>query len=199
MEKTSYDAAAFVEAWKQVWSSVTCLPNFRRDMVGRVFVDILNEPDSQWQAWQPKDGKAGAWPGCGHQRCTGCGLEADMTGRHLSIIIVPGRRVLQLSLLLCMHAVLYPTARQRSLCSTGNPQELLCVPPCVAAGMTELYLGVMDALWAMTPGAPVFFINGGGQGAYAVSQMLLQPCKAGHAPGAACPVCHNNVCASVCS
>jgi hypothetical protein len=59
MEKTSYDAAAFVEAWKQVWSAVTCLPNFRRDMVGRVFVDILNEPDSQWQAWQPKDGKAG--------------------------------------------------------------------------------------------------------------------------------------------
>jgi hypothetical protein len=65
MEKTSYDAAAFVEAWKQVWASVTCLPNFRRDMVGRVFVDILNEPDSQWQAWQPKDGKAGAWPGPG--------------------------------------------------------------------------------------------------------------------------------------
>jgi hypothetical protein len=61
MEKTSYDAAAFVEAWKQVWSAVTCLPNFRRDMVGRVFVDILNEPDSQWQAWQPKDGKAGQW------------------------------------------------------------------------------------------------------------------------------------------
>lgn len=92
MEKTSYDAAAFVEAWKQVWSAVSCLPNFRRDMVGRVFVDILNEPDSQWQAWQPKDGKA---------------------------------------------------------------------------GMTELYLGVMDALWALTPGAPIFFINGGGQGAYA--------------------------------
>ncbi|KAF6266483.1 glycoside hydrolase superfamily [Scenedesmus sp. NREL 46B-D3] len=92
MEKTSYDAAAFVEAWKQVWASVTCLPNFRRDMVGRVFVDILNEPDSQWQTWQPKDGKA---------------------------------------------------------------------------GMTELYLGVMDALWAMTPGAPIFFVNGGGQGNYA--------------------------------
>jgi hypothetical protein len=32
--------------------------------------------------------------------------------------------------------------------------------------MTELYLGVMDALWAMTPGLPIFFVEGGGQGAY---------------------------------
>lgn len=40
--------------------------------------------------------------------------------------------------------------------------------------MTELYLGVMDALWALTPGAPIFFINGGGQGAYAVSGARLQ-------------------------
>jgi hypothetical protein len=39
--------------------------------------------------------------------------------------------------------------------------------------MTELYLGVMDALWAMTPGAPIFFINGGGQGAYAVGGKQL--------------------------
>jgi hypothetical protein len=32
--------------------------------------------------------------------------------------------------------------------------------------MTELYLGVMDALWEMTPGLPIFFVEGGGQGAY---------------------------------
>lgn len=59
MEKTSYDAAAFVQSWSDVWQEVSCLPNFNRDMVGRVFVDILNEPDSQWQGWQPRDGKAG--------------------------------------------------------------------------------------------------------------------------------------------
>jgi hypothetical protein len=29
--------------------------------------------------------------------------------------------------------------------------------------MTELYLGVMDELEAMTPGAPIFFVEGGGQ------------------------------------
>ena len=32
--------------------------------------------------------------------------------------------------------------------------------------MTELYLGVMDALWEMTPGLPLFFVEGGGQGGY---------------------------------
>ena len=32
--------------------------------------------------------------------------------------------------------------------------------------MTELYLGTMDALWEMTPGLPIFFVEGGGQGGY---------------------------------
>lgn len=91
MEQTSFNAEAFVSAWEEVWSAIACLQNFRRDLEGRVFVDILNEPDSQWQGWQAKQGKA---------------------------------------------------------------------------GMTELYLGVMDALWELTPGAPIFFINGGGQGNY---------------------------------
>jgi hypothetical protein len=84
MEKTSYDAAAFVEAWKQVWSSVTCLPNFRRDMVGRVMVDILNEPDSQWQTWQPKDGKAGEGPGDEAAIPAEEAGRRQMTGRHLA-------------------------------------------------------------------------------------------------------------------
>jgi hypothetical protein len=66
---------------------------------------------------------------------------------------------------------------------------VLRVPPCAAAGMTELYLGVMDALWAMTPGAPIFFINGGGQGAYAVSWVLLQPCTTRNAHGQAVCLC----------
>lgn len=53
--------------------------------------------------------------------------------------------------------------------------------------MTELYLGVMDALWEMTPDAPIFFINGGGQGAYAVSTNSL------HTRLAAAPSSFNSV------
>lgn len=75
MEKTSYDVAAFVSAWAEVWQEVTCLPNFNRDMIGRVFVDILNEPDSQWQGWQPKDGKAGRLPRC----CMHCHIAGCLT------------------------------------------------------------------------------------------------------------------------
>lgn len=29
--------------------------------------------------------------------------------------------------------------------------------------LKDLYLGAMDALWALTPGSPIFFIEGGGQ------------------------------------
>jgi hypothetical protein len=59
-ESTSYNAAQFIESWKWVWGRVACLPNFQSDLAGRVFVDILNEPDSQRQGWQAMDGKAGA-------------------------------------------------------------------------------------------------------------------------------------------
>lgn len=51
-----------------MWSKFACLPHFEEDFKGRVFVDILNEPDSQGQGWQPKESKAGeldrvaAWP-----------------------------------------------------------------------------------------------------------------------------------------
>lgn len=30
-------------------------------------------------------------------------------------------------------------------------------------GFTDLYLGAMDAIWAMTPGAPIFVVEGAGQ------------------------------------
>ncbi|KIZ06214.1 hypothetical protein MNEG_1745 [Monoraphidium neglectum] len=91
-EMTSHSAKDFIDGWKWVWSKFSCLPNFEEDMKGRLFLDILNEPDSQRQGWQPNESGA--------------------------------------------------------------------------AGMTELYLGVMDALWEMTPGLPIFFVEGGGQGAY---------------------------------
>jgi hypothetical protein len=30
------------------------LPNYASDLAGRVMVDLMNEPDSQQQGWQPK-------------------------------------------------------------------------------------------------------------------------------------------------
>jgi len=73
---------------KQVWSRFACLPNFEEDMKGRLFVDILNEPDSQGQGWQPKEGKAGGWlcagrisgrPGAGTSGCKGVRLPSGGT------------------------------------------------------------------------------------------------------------------------
>jgi hypothetical protein len=60
-EQTSHNAKDFVAGWKWVWSKFACLPNFDEDFAGRLFVDILNEPDSQGQGWQPKEGRAGAF------------------------------------------------------------------------------------------------------------------------------------------
>jgi hypothetical protein len=68
MEQTSFVVDDFVREWKKVWAYIGCLPNFERDIKGRLLVDICNEPDSQWQGWQPKNGKAGA----GERSC-GCG------------------------------------------------------------------------------------------------------------------------------
>lgn len=92
MEQTSYVVDDFVREWKKVWEAVACLPNFESDLKGRLLVDLANEPDSQWQGWQVKNGKA---------------------------------------------------------------------------GFTDLYLGAMDAIWSMTPDAPIFVVEGAGQGAYA--------------------------------
>lgn len=96
LEYTSYDTRDFVGNWTQVWRAVTCLPNFQQDLKGRIFLDLLNEPDSIGQRWEDQQNPPG-----GH----------------------------------------------------AGP----------AAGTTDLYLTAMDALWAMTPGAPIFFVEGGGQ------------------------------------
>lgn len=42
-----------------------------------------------------------------------------------------------------------------------------CAAPLPPAGFTDLYLGAMDAIWTMTPDAPIFVVEGAGQGAYA--------------------------------
>jgi aryl-phospho-beta-D-glucosidase BglC (GH1 family) len=93
-EYTSYSTEAFVGNWTQLWRAVSCLPNFESGLRGRVFVDLLNEPDSIGQRWE----RTNPW---------------------------------------------------------GNNGE--------AEGLKEIYLSAMDALWRITPGAPLFFVEGGGQ------------------------------------
>jgi hypothetical protein len=39
---------------------VTCLPNFQQDMANRVFVDVMNEPDSMGIRWESQGGRPGA-------------------------------------------------------------------------------------------------------------------------------------------
>lgn len=39
---------------------MSCLPNFQRDLANRVFVDIMNEPDSMQIKWEADGAKPGA-------------------------------------------------------------------------------------------------------------------------------------------
>lgn len=39
---------------------VSCLPNFQRDLANRVFIDVMNEPDSMQISWEPNGNKPGA-------------------------------------------------------------------------------------------------------------------------------------------
>lgn len=145
-ELTSHDARAFVDSWKWVWSKFACLPGFQEDMRGRLFVDVLNEPDSQGQGWQAKEGKA---------------------GESLVAVAVCRRRCC--SVLLCLFL---PSVRRARVRCVGrgwwrDAQTFTHRHPKKnddRKGMTELYLGTMDALESMTPGHPVFFVEGGGQG-----------------------------------
>lgn len=41
-------------------SRVLAMPNFEADIKGRVFVDVMNEPDSMGIRWEPSNGKPGA-------------------------------------------------------------------------------------------------------------------------------------------
>lgn len=50
-EQTSHNPAAFVAGWTRVWRAILALPNFESDLRGRVFLDVLNEPDSMGMAW----------------------------------------------------------------------------------------------------------------------------------------------------
>eukprot|EP00775_Hariotina_reticulata_P004256 gene4256-4507_t len=59
-ETQAYDLTAFVDAWVNLWASVTCLPNFESDMAGRIILDIMNEPDSMGIRWEPQGSRPGA-------------------------------------------------------------------------------------------------------------------------------------------
>lgn len=39
---------------------VSCLPNFQRDLANRVFVDVMNEPDSMQIRWEGSGSRPGA-------------------------------------------------------------------------------------------------------------------------------------------
>lgn len=85
MESHAYDLNLFVDTWAGLWKKFSCLPNFQRDLANRIFIDVMNEPDSMNIKWEAQDGRPGA---------------------------------------------------------------------------QQLYLGVADALWALTPGKVMFFFEG---------------------------------------
>uniref|UniRef100_A0A383VWA1 Glycoside hydrolase family 5 domain-containing protein n=1 Tax=Tetradesmus obliquus TaxID=3088 RepID=A0A383VWA1_TETOB len=45
------DPDSFARKWRGLWSAFTCLPNFASDLKGRVFLDLLNEPDELGMGW----------------------------------------------------------------------------------------------------------------------------------------------------
>lgn len=153
----------------QVWSKFACLPNFQEDFKGRVFVDILNEPDSQGQGWQQKENKAGERVPQQLASGGGAAQHAVLQAFAASARDVPSQGW-------DWRPQLDNKAGERRLqtCSWEAVKRSHAAPhACLHAptsrhikGMTELYTGVMDALDEMTPGLPIYFIEGGGQGGY---------------------------------
>ncbi len=68
-EQASHSLSEFVDGWKWVWSNIVAMPTYNSDLKGRVFVDILNEPDSQGQRWEAQ---VGCWLECGHLAMYSC-------------------------------------------------------------------------------------------------------------------------------
>lgn len=60
LENHAYDTNQFVSAWADLWKKVSCLPNFQADIANRVFIDVMNEPDSMNIVWEPSSGRPGA-------------------------------------------------------------------------------------------------------------------------------------------
>jgi len=60
LEHQAYSVKEFVDGWVRLWKQVSCLPNFHRDLANRVFVDVMNEPDSMNIAWEASGSRPGA-------------------------------------------------------------------------------------------------------------------------------------------
>jgi hypothetical protein len=134
-DATAHSADAFADGWRWLWRSVACLPNFASDLEGRVFVDLLGLPDATGHRWEPTIGPGGA----------------DLPGT-----LAAGLGVCCGAARLCSGALCCWCRRCR--------RQPFCFPCPAAAGLAELYLHAMDALWSDTPGALAFFVAGGGQG-----------------------------------
>jgi hypothetical protein len=59
-EPQAYSIREFVCKWRVLMSRVMALPNFEEDIKGRIFLDIMNEPDSMGIQWAPANNKPGA-------------------------------------------------------------------------------------------------------------------------------------------
>ena len=58
-EYQPYDINTFANEWVKLWSAVSCLPNFDSDLKGRIFIDLMNEPDSMGMGWERRGDKPG--------------------------------------------------------------------------------------------------------------------------------------------
>ena len=56
---------AMAAQWSRVHAALSCLPNYATDLAGRVFHDLLNEPDEAGLGWAGGEGKGGGGAGGG--------------------------------------------------------------------------------------------------------------------------------------
>eukprot|EP00877_Chromochloris_zofingiensis_P000949 jgi/Chrzof1/10855/Cz05g14190.t1 len=59
-ESQPYNVKEFTCKWTYLWKKVAALPNFKTDIANRVFVDVMNEPDSMNIKWESSGGLPGA-------------------------------------------------------------------------------------------------------------------------------------------
>lgn len=149
-EATARNQQGFVDSWAWLWQHVRCLPNFEADLKGRVFVDLLGAPDAAGLRWEAAAaGPEGvSVPGAGSGRA-GVGVSkraAVGSGCSQQAVCAQGCP--------CAIAVAVPS----------QPNVTPSSPHSLTPGLTELYLGAMDALWGASPGSLAFFVAGAGQG-----------------------------------
>ncbi|WIA18743.1 hypothetical protein OEZ85_003433 [Tetradesmus obliquus] len=59
-EPQAYNVKEFVCKWRSLVSRVKSVNNWEEDIKGRVFIDVMNEPDSMGIKWEPSSGHPGA-------------------------------------------------------------------------------------------------------------------------------------------